>query len=34
LLTGEGGRGWVRNGAISYDCEKAWSSINHSILSG
>ncbi len=26
----EGGR----NGAKSYDCEKAWSSINHSILSG
>jgi hypothetical protein len=25
LLMGERGRGW--GGAISYDCEKAWSSI-------
>ncbi len=27
LLTGEGGEG-VRGGTKSYDCEKAWSSIN------
>jgi hypothetical protein len=32
LLTGEGGRGVV--GAKSYDGVKAWSSINHSILTG
>jgi hypothetical protein len=33
LLTGEGGLKGVGGGAISYDGEKAWSSINHSILS-
>jgi hypothetical protein len=32
LLTGEGGGS--RGGAKSDDVEKAWSSINHSILSG
>jgi hypothetical protein len=31
LITEEGGRGW--GGAESYDSEKAWSSIKHSILS-
>ncbi len=32
LLTGEGvGGGW---GAESYNCQKTWSSVNHSILSG
>jgi hypothetical protein len=31
LLTGEGEGGGL--GAESYDCKKAWSSINHSILS-
>jgi hypothetical protein len=31
VVTGKGGGGGV--GAILYDCEKAWSSINHSILS-
>jgi hypothetical protein len=32
LLTGEGGGGG--RGAASYESEKAWPSINHSILSG
>ncbi len=32
MLTGKGGKGWRRS--QSYDSEKAWSSINHSILSG
>ncbi len=32
LLTGERGEGW--GGAEWYDRKKAWSSINHSILSG
>jgi hypothetical protein len=32
-LTGEGGEGGGR-GSESYDCKKAWSSVNHSILSG
>jgi hypothetical protein len=32
LLTGEGEEGGA--GAKSYDSKKAWSSINHSILSG
>jgi hypothetical protein len=35
LLTGEEGkRGWARRAAESYDRKKAWSSINHSVLSG
>jgi hypothetical protein len=32
LADGRWGRGW--GGAKSYDGEKAWSSINHSILPG
>jgi hypothetical protein len=31
VLIGEGGKGY-RGGTKSYDSEKAWSSINHSIL--
>jgi hypothetical protein len=34
LLTGKGGDGGIWAGAKSYNGEKAWSSINHSILSG
>ncbi len=33
LLTGEGGNGFGEE-PKSYDGEKAWSSVNHSILSG
>ncbi len=33
LLTGKGAKGGGR-GAKSCDCKKAWSSINHSLLSG
>jgi hypothetical protein len=34
FLTGEGWGEWGEGGAKSCDSEKAWSFINHSILSG
>jgi hypothetical protein len=34
LTDGRGGRGGGGRGAVSYECKKAWPSINRSILSG